>query len=73
MLADEGRSMAQAELHILHVMTPPILIYGEGVLPVAPENLQERAESKNGLRPRHELHENHHGQDAFSMDIGAED
>jgi nucleotide-binding universal stress UspA family protein len=35
-----------AELHIVHVMTPPIVAYGEGVLPVAPENLAEELRQK---------------------------
>jgi nucleotide-binding universal stress UspA family protein len=41
-----------AELHIVHVITPPIVAYGEGVLPVAPENLEEELrQNLNQLRP----------------------
>jgi universal stress protein A len=30
-----------ARVIVLHVMTPPVVVYGEGVLPVEPENIEE--------------------------------
>ena len=35
-----------AELYVVHVVTPPIVVYGEGVLPVAPENYQAELREK---------------------------
>jgi nucleotide-binding universal stress UspA family protein len=35
-----------AELYIVHVVTPPVVVYGEGVLPVAPENYQAELREK---------------------------
>jgi nucleotide-binding universal stress UspA family protein len=35
-----------AKLHIVHVMVPPLVVYGEGVLPVAAESLQEELRQK---------------------------
>ena len=46
------RSPIRAELHILHAMTPPTVVYCEGVLPVALEDLQEELRQKlNRLYP----------------------
>ncbi len=35
-----------ADLYVLHVVTPAVVIYGEGVLPVAPENYTEELREK---------------------------
>jgi nucleotide-binding universal stress UspA family protein len=40
-----------AELYVVHVVTPPVVVYGEGVLPVEPESYQaELREKLNRLR-----------------------
>jgi len=36
----------EAELFVVHVVTPPVVIYGEGVLPVEPEVYQEELREK---------------------------
>jgi len=36
----------EAELFVVHVVTPPVVIYGEGVLPVEPEAYQEELREK---------------------------
>jgi nucleotide-binding universal stress UspA family protein len=35
-----------AHLHVVHVMVPPLVVYGEGVLPVAAENFEEELRQK---------------------------
>jgi nucleotide-binding universal stress UspA family protein len=40
-----------AELYVVHVVTPPVVVYGEGVLPVEPQSYQaELREKLNRLR-----------------------
>jgi nucleotide-binding universal stress UspA family protein len=43
-----------AELFVLHVVSPPVVVYGEGVLPVEPESYQ--------VELREKLHRLHAGE-----------
>src|SRR5262245_44784958 len=50
------------DLHVLHVASPPITPYAGGVLPVAPEDLEQELRQKlHGLRaPDAKVHVQHH-------------
>lgn len=42
----------KAELIVMHVLTPPVVVYGDGIIPVDPEGEEQRAQEKlNAIAP----------------------